>query len=148
MDDEEFFTFINQRDFEVLLGIVRPGDYCPWSGRRYVGMDSEEWVGFYVDEEDLLDDLQEREMLLRAKHPGVLPSGIEITRRIHREYKSDVEELLTLLWDMDPVTGFGPDVRIDTIKTRWSRVEQRRVAWPLRASCGSGMSTSMWTPKP
>jgi hypothetical protein len=127
VDREDFVTFLNQRDLEVLLGIGKPGDKCAWSGRRYVGPDDDEWVGFYMDEDDLLDDLQEREMLLRAEHPGVLPYGLELTRYIHREQHVDFEELWTMLWDADLETGFGPDTRFETLGQRWVRIEQRRI---------------------
>lgn len=127
IDSENFTTFINQRDLEVLLGMGRPGEHCAWSGHRYVGLEDNRWVGFYMDEDDLLDDLQEREMLLRAEHPGVLPYGLELTRRIHREQHVDLEELWTMLWDADPETGLGPDVRFGTLEQRWARIEQRRI---------------------
>lgn len=127
-DKEGFITFVNQRDLEVLLGLGKPGFICPWSGLRYVGPDDSEWYGLCVDTEDLRDDLQEQELFLRAKHE-ILPSGIEITRRIHKEERVDLEELLVLLWDLDPETGISPDVRLETIEKRWSRVEQKRVLW-------------------
>lgn len=128
-DEEDFVTFLNQRDLEVLLGHAKPGNICSWSNSRYVGPEDSEWVGYYADDNDLQDDLLEREMCLRNYHPGVLPYGVEITRKVHREYKSDIEELWTCLWDMYPETGYGPDYRIETIQKRWSRVEQRKVFW-------------------
>jgi hypothetical protein len=126
-DRNDFVTFVNQRDLEVLLGIGKPGEPCLWTGRRYVGPEDDEWVGFCADEEDLLDDLQEREMLLRSKYPGVLPYGLELVRRVHREKGNDIEELWTSLWDADPETGMGPDVRLSTLRHRWVRIEQRRL---------------------
>lgn len=129
LDREDFVTFINQRDLEVLLGLARPKEHCVWSGTLYYGPDDPEWVGFCMDENDLRDDLQEREMLLRAKHPGVLPFGVEIERKYHADYNADREELLTLLWDMDPSTGIGPDYRLETIAKRWTRIELRKITW-------------------
>lgn len=129
IDEKDFITFVNQRDLEVLLGVGRPGERCAWSGSRYAGPDDTEWVGFYADEEGLLDDLQEQELLLRAQHPGVLPYGLELTRRIHKESAVDVEELWTMLWDADPQTGLGPDTRFTTLPRRWVRIEQRRLMW-------------------
>lgn len=129
VDQNEFSTFVNQRDLEVLMGIAKPGERCQWSGRRYVGPGDEEWFGLCADEEDLIDDLMERELLLRSSHPGILPFGLEVTRRIHAEDRVDYEELLTMLWDMNLETGFGPDQRLESINTRWTRIEQRRLPW-------------------
>ena len=129
-DEKGFVSFINQRNLEVSLGLVRPGQWCNWAGQPYVDPDDRDWFGICADEEDLLDDLHERELLLRAHIPGgVLYPPMEITRRIHRDVKSDFEELFMLLWDMDPETGFGPDLRLETIESRWSKVEKERLVW-------------------
>jgi len=135
-DQKDFFTFINQRDLEVLLNLGSPGGYCPWLDSEYVDQSDREWHGFCVDEDDLVDDLYERELLLRAQYDegDFLPEGSEISRRIHNGQGDDYEELNVLLWDMDTSTGFGPDPRFETIENRWRSVErtaraQRGVLW-------------------
>lgn len=127
-DEKNFVTFCNQRDLEVLLGISKPGNFCYWLEEPYVGIGERDWYGLCVDDDDLMDDLYERELRLREQHPGVLPTYIELYRRIHSS-KSDAEELLTLLGDIDFYSGFSPDSRIETVCNRWSRIERNPVRW-------------------
>lgn len=129
LDQKKFTTFLNQRDLEVLIGLVEPGSYCEWLGKNYVEPGGPDWYGFMMDEDDLLDDLHTREMFLRAQSmTGILMAG-DITRRLHLEDGFDVEELQILLWDTDPETGLTPDIRLSTIERRWSRVERTRLRW-------------------
>lgn len=129
LDQKGFITFVNQRDLEVLLGLVQPGAYCHWTGENYLGPDDRDWCGLCVDTEDLLDDLYERELFLRAQTDGSLGHGQEVYRRVHREKGCDEEELLTLLWDADPETGQGPDARLETLDRRWVRIERGKLLW-------------------
>lgn len=130
LDNKGFTSFCNQRDLEVLLELGTPGRYCRWAGQEYVEPGDREWYGLCADTEDLLDDLYEREMLLReAEGTGFLPPRSEIIRLIHAGDKNDAEELLILLWDMDPETGMCPDVRLSTIERRWTRVQREKVVW-------------------
>jgi hypothetical protein len=128
MDDKGFVTFCNQRDLEILLGVAKPGELCYWLGQDYPEIGEKDWYGLCVDEEDLKDDLHERELRLREQCPGILPSHIEITRRIH-DGGADAEELNLLLWDMDMNTGLGPDTRLETVDRRWVRIERTPVKW-------------------
>jgi hypothetical protein len=130
IDEKGFVSFINQRDLEVSIGMAAPGAWCKWLGQPYVDADDDKWIGICADDEDLLDDLLEREMVLRGASPnGVLYSPLDIERRVHLEARNDFEDTYTLLWDMDPDTGYGPDPRFATIERRWARVERRRVLW-------------------
>lgn len=128
-DQKGFITFCNQRDLEVLLGVAEPGDYCPWTEQNYPGPKDREWYGFAADWEDLADDMLEREYALRTQLPGVLPYGLEVTRLVHLDGSNDVEELSTMLYDCDPETGMGPDMRLETIDTRWTRVGRDKILW-------------------
>ena len=143
IDQKGFVTFCNQRDLEVLLGMARPGDYCAWAGQDYVAPDDEDWCGLCCDDEDLLDDLYDRELMWRAQTGGVLtptievvlPSGetqvqyVEIKRGVHLEKSDDHEELFVLLGDFDQETGMYPDTRFETLERRWMRSERKRVRW-------------------
>lgn len=131
LDEQGFVSFINQRDLELLLNLAVPGSWCSWLGKEYPGVNCPEegWFGICSDEVDLEDDLQERELILRHQYGGVLPSNIELERRIHLEDGRDFEELLLLLWDKDPDTGFCPDARLETIRRRWAQVERSKVTW-------------------
>jgi hypothetical protein len=129
MDQKRFTTFCNQRDLELLLGLAKPGDLCPWLDRDYPELDSREFFGLCADEEDLDDDLLEWELLIRNEHPGVLPWGMEFTRRLHLSDGLDAEEVNVMLWDCDPHTGLGPDTNIQTIRHRWSAQGRDRVRW-------------------
>lgn len=132
-DSKGFISFVNQRDLEVLLGLVEPGSYCYWGQRRYPEPGDQDWYGFCADEDDLRDDLMDRELLFRGQmEDGLLESGTEFYRLVHLDRRYDVQELYTLLWDMDPETGMGPDIQLDTIDRRWKRVERSRVPWDLR----------------
>jgi len=130
-DQKGFISFCNQRDLEVLLGLAKGGQYCPWTGEKYsyVNDEADGWIGLFVDDIDLADDLFARELNLRAQHQwGVLPETT-ISRRIHRADKNDVERHDILLWDADPVTGLGPDPSLDNLEYRWKRVEEERIRW-------------------
>ena len=129
-DQKGFVTFCNQRDLEVMLGIGRSGEYCAWADDEYVSPEDERWCGFCCDDDDLMDNLFEREMFLRAQVPGgVLPSNLDIERRVHLEHNNDFEEVYVLLADMDFDTGMFPDPRFSTVDRRWVRSERKRVRW-------------------
>jgi hypothetical protein len=130
IDQKGFVTFCNQRDFEVLLGMGIPGTLCPWLDAPYVHWEDSNWCGFCCDEEDLLDDLYEREMFLRGyMDSGILVPGYDISRRVHLERNNDVEDLFVLIADADPETGMYPDRRFHTVQRRWMRAERHRVLW-------------------
>jgi len=130
VDDKGFITFINQMDLEVLLGLASPGDICRWSRERYSEPGDPDFYGFCVDDHDLLDDLLDRELLLRAESlTWMIPQNTEITRRVHHNAQRDTEDLYYLVWDGDPETGISPDFRMDTIERRWSRIERTKIDW-------------------
>ena len=136
-DQKGFTTFCNQRDMEVLLGQGRPGQWCRWAEETYAAPGDERWVGLCCDEADVQDILYSNEQLLRDRAPyspwlyppgiPVGPIGVEL--RIHAEAGYDVEEYHVLVLDHDPATGFGPDVRLETMHQRWARSERRRIQW-------------------
>lgn len=131
VDAKGFITFCNQRDLEVILKQGTPGQYCRWSGGRYVAPDDREWCGLCCDEEDLRDDLFEYECRVREAYAAYpyLPQGLEYRRLIHLDVDNDAEELHTLLWDMDPDTYAYPDPSLKNVSRRWSRVERNRLVW-------------------
>lgn len=132
VDQKNFITFISQMDFEVLLGSGTPGKRCRWSGKIYSAPGDHDFYGMFVDDDDLMDDLYDRELILRgANITGELQMHTEILRRVHYERGVDFEELFLLLWDADPETGISPDIRFETVEKRWSRVERVRAPWDL-----------------
>jgi hypothetical protein len=130
-DNKGFVTFCNQRDLEVLIGLAAPGSKCHWADTDYADVGEPDWFGFCVDEEDLDDDLLDRELRLREHYPGILPEGLQAIRRIHDGGSSDREELYMMLADVDVYTGYGPDPRLETIHNRWVRVERTKLLWEL-----------------
>jgi hypothetical protein len=130
MDMKGFISFCNQRDLEVLLGIARPGSVCLWADMDYEEVGERGWFGLCVDDEDLEDDLLERELRLRETYPGVLPANLQISRRIHNA-GSDQQELHLLIGDVDPATGIAPDPRLETINKRWVRIERVPLQWEM-----------------
>lgn len=131
VDQKGFISFCNQRDLEVFLSIASPGGYCPWLDQEYVAPGDGEWFGLCVDEEDLADDLYDRELEARAASDGnPLPEGLSFSRLVHDGPGNDYKEHFVLLWDMDPRTGLMPDTRFETVTLRWRSVE--RTATHLR----------------
>lgn len=132
VDEKGFFTFCNQRDLELLLGEAKPDTYCHWLGSNYVPTTSRDWCGFCVDEEDLLDDLYDRELEARAQIPvgAALPDGLGFERNVHNGTGNDYIENMMLLWDKDPESGQQPDVRMGTVQSRWVSIE--RTHWRER----------------
>jgi hypothetical protein len=127
IDGKGYVSFCNQRDLEVLLGAGEPGRLCRWLGTNYPDMDDPAWIGLCVDEDDLLDDLYERELLLRGESPaGVLEKDIELRRFYHVGNREDIDEVLQLIYDGDPLTGHRPDSRFETLGQRWGRLERRK----------------------
>lgn len=136
VDNKGFITFINQRDLEVLIEEAKPGEFCPWLGEEYEKPGGAGWHGFCVDDEDLNDDLFDREISIRSSmQEGLsLPSGLEMTRRVHDGRDNDFEEMLMLMWDADPDAGISPDTRLETVRKRWRTIERtpfsrRRNLW-------------------
>lgn len=125
-DEKSFISFCNQRDLEVLLGVAAPGEYCPWTDGDYIAEGEPGWYGLCVDDDDLLDDLFERELRLREQYQ-ILPDNIELTRRVH-DSGSDCQELYVLLADADE-SGYRPDPRIETLLRRWTRIERTALKW-------------------
>jgi hypothetical protein len=129
-DQKGFVTFCNQRDLEILLGLAAPHTFCFWLGQRYAEPGDKSWVGFYVDAWDLVDDLYERELMLRVEHQAIL-SGTTLVRYIHVEEGVDVEETYMLLRDWDSETGLEPDPRYETVQRRWVRIERIGATWEV-----------------
>lgn len=121
-DSKGFITFLNQRDLEVLLGLGVPGQLCPWWGGKYAEPGSAGWIGFCVDDEDLRDDIFERECFIR-KELGRIPEGLSLARRVHLDEGADVEETWVFLRDNDS--------RCETVLNRWVRAERAKVSWEL-----------------
>ena len=129
-DQKDYTTFINQMDLEVLLGYGRPGIKCPWTGRKYAEPGDDDFFGMCVDDDDLVDDLFDREQLLRAEYPNnILPEGIDMVRKLHLEDFQDIEERLVLIFDGDHSIGLYPDLRLETVAKRWIRVERIRAPY-------------------
>lgn len=132
MDDKSYISFCNQRDLEVILGLAMPGTRCGWADMDYAQAGDPDWFGLCVDDEDLEDDLLERELRLRDQYYQaqtlILPPNLELERRIHNG-STDMQELFLLLGDADPVTGYGPDSRLETVTKRWVRIERMALPW-------------------
>lgn len=127
LDLKGFYTFINQRDLELLLDPDLGGRWCPWLGEDYPDIDSSEWYGPAMDGTDLEDDLLVMEWELRDTHGSPLPS-MNAVRKVYDGY-SNWEREEVLLYDMDLETGESPDTRLATIGQRWVLAEKRKVVW-------------------
>lgn len=140
-DQKGFITFCNQRDLEVLLNVAQPGELCGWLDDEYVGPTDAAWLGLACDDEDLQDDLYERECLLRQQledeymrgenpnYCGVITANDQLARRVHVEKHYDVEDLFVLIADYNYDTGQAPDVSFEGVGRRWMLAERKRVRW-------------------
>ena len=133
VDQLGFVSFINQPDFELLVGGAKPGDLNPWTMDEYpdIGDYRRGWLGLHTTPEDLEDDLHMRELQLR-QHYGwnnLLPSMMQLTRFLHTGARTDERFLDMLLYDADPITGLGPDNSIAALPRRWSQIEREVVPW-------------------
>ncbi len=129
-DQLGFMSFIEQMPLEVLLGVGEPGQRCQWSGKTYPQVeDRDRFFAFNLDTYDMQDDLLDIETAARGRPDVVLPDGSWVERKLHMDWYDDFIEGWTLIWDGDPETGVSPDLRLETVATRWQRVEQRRVQW-------------------
>lgn len=124
-DEKNFVTFCNQRDFEILIDLAKPGDWCQWMNQAYPEPGGEDWFGFCMDSPDLTDDLFERELALIAENPyGLDPNVAYISRRIHLDDQGDFEDH----WVLDP-GGTRSIFGHVTLYNRWIRVSRDRVDW-------------------
>lgn len=135
-DQKAFFSFVNQRDLEILLNLASPETYCDWLDQDYPEPGDPTWIGLGVDDQDLFDDLLDRELEARALQPPdiALPSGLSFDRRVHDGAGNDYIETMMLLHDMNMRTGEIPDTCMDTLENRWVSVErtapiERRRLW-------------------
>lgn len=127
VDQKGFVTFCNQRDLEVLLELASPGAWCQWLGSDYVEPFSDDWLGFCADDDDLVDDLYDRELEARSAYcPNnePLPDGLNFQRRVHNGLHNDFVEEMLLIWDMCQESGLRPDLRFETVINRWRSVER------------------------
>lgn len=89
-DPYGFISFLEQEEFEVIMGWVRPGDK-DWRGRPYPDPEDSGWIGLDVDEYDLQDDLLDRVFDL-CRHTGRINTRRDtITRRIYKS-RGNIEE--------------------------------------------------------
>ncbi len=120
-------TFINQRDLEVLLGDGIPGASCRWLNSVYPQVGEDNWFGFCMDTQDLLDDLMDHELMIRLTNGGKLPPGSEIQRTVHTDKNTDTEEIFVSTWDINSEAGIAISTGISTIHNRWTRSYNKRV---------------------
>lgn len=125
-DNKRTITFVEQMDLEVLMGLARKGDMCPWSGRRYSGPGERDFVGLACDDDDLLDDLMDSENIIRQT-TMVIPEGTSLQRSVYLEFGSEWEESWVMVRDMDPQTGASPDLQFATIERRWKRISRSKI---------------------
>lgn len=126
-DDKGFYSFINQRDLEILIDPDLEGKWCKWMGEEYPKPGGKLWYGPCVDAIDLHDDLFAIEQELRQEYGEPLPA-LSLERRIH-DNGTDWEREELFLHDMDIETGASPDPRLETIGSRWTTAERRSVIW-------------------
>jgi len=124
---DELCSFINQRDLEVLLGLARPDHQIPWApSQRFYAPGAHGFVGLYLDEVELEDDLFLRECVLRCItfrcQPTPIPKGTAITRALYDSQMQEYQEVLHCVGDCNPVSGWGPDPERASVKTRWKTV--------------------------
>lgn len=135
IDNKGFTSFINQRDLELVLGVAKPGDWCKWLGREYPEINSSDFYGFCMDTEDLVDDLYDRELVIRAAQAELMgqyvaiPEGTEVEQYIHYCANNDAVRRCVLRWDEDPKLGLRPDPRLETLMSRWVAYETERLEW-------------------
>jgi len=129
IDTYGFTTFCNQRDLEVLLGFAKPGARCVWNHSEYLEPDDPDWYGMCVDREDLLDDLYDRELMLRQGSVVPLSGKSEVLRHIHYDEGNDKSELLVLVQDNCPYAPGYADTEFSSINRRWASVEKQDHEW-------------------
>ena len=116
-------TFIGQIYLEVALGLATPGSLCPWAGIPYPRPGTPTFYALVCDDDDLEDDLYDRELVLRSDATEILREGTTITRRYQHEPGSIYRETLILVRDRGG-SGEVPANQLDGVGTRWQRVER------------------------
>lgn len=127
VDQKGFITFCNQRDLEVLLDLASPGAWCQWLGSDYAEPFTNEWIGLCADENDLIDDLYDREVEARALYcprNEPLPDSLNFNRRVHNGLHDDFEEEVLFLGDTYYETSAQIDSSFETVINRWRSVER------------------------
>ncbi len=128
VDKQGIVSFVEQMQLEVLLGLVTPGTQCRWSGKTYQPAVHQLFHAFVMDDDDCMDDLLDREHILRAQYPdGVIPDQTGLIRQYQEEPGLMYRDTLELLTDGDVSTGMRPDYRLETISKRWLRQNRERL---------------------
>jgi hypothetical protein len=133
VDDKGFSTFCNQRDFELISGMAKPGDLCPWTGQEYPETNSSHFFGLCMDKVDWEDDttcleFTLRELMQESGYGPTIPYGYQLNRRLHVSPKTDVEEVTMMLDDIDEF-GNTPAVSHLSISERWVNTGRMTVTW-------------------
>lgn len=121
------YSFYNQRDLEVAIGMYSQGDVIPWMPGivRYPGPHNPNFYGACLDNEDIRDLTQQQERMLRQeilKQQGNMriPAGYQLKRRLHMDYTRVVEETIQCLGDNLSANG-TVDMSLDAVERRWRR---------------------------
>lgn len=121
----DIFSFVDQFYLEPLIDSAgcAEGRMCDWAGRRYIAKNDAAFHAFVTDEDDLADDLFDRELMIRAAHRRI-PDGTSVCRYAQLEPGEIVEETWHLIHD-------GPDSpSVEGIEERWKRSERKRYRGP------------------
>lgn len=118
----DIISFVDQYYLEPLIDAIRcaEGRLCDWAGRRYLATDDPAFHAFVTDEDDLIDDLFDRELLIRASHP-IIPSGTSLCRYVQLEPGDVVEETWILTQD-----GADSSKSVEGVESRWRRAERKK----------------------
>ena len=129
-DQKGVYSFINQRDLEILLDPRLVGTWCKWMGEEYPEPGQRLWYGPCTDVIDLQDDLHAIEMELRADMDcfDVPLPPLSVERTTH-DNGSDWHRVELLLQDQNKYTGASPDLDVKTISDRWVTSERSAVSW-------------------
>ncbi len=116
-----FYSFISQRDLEVLIFPQLVNQTLPWSDLGYVSPSSSLWEGFRCKARDFCDDLWLRENALRVTRFGDRPieTGTCVTRYLIHAPNSAFREVLSCKGDVDKYSGYGPCMSAEDIVDRW-----------------------------
>lgn len=146
VDQYGFISYIEQRDFEFILGIGKAREYVPWSPRnKYVDYDDPDFCGLQMDDDDIDEVIFMHEETLRAQSPNGALNGfvrwydgpqvadlyLQLTTGDNDNFMYHFSFLTDSMKETTDIISqtkqYTPNWRVGNIRSRWAKVESLRI---------------------
>lgn len=146
VDQFGFISYVEQRDFEMLLGIGKPGDKIPWNPRyKYVEYSDPEFCGLQLDDDDIDEIIYMYEEGLRQQSSNGLLNGfvqwndgpqvadlfLQLMTSENANYMYHfsflTDSMREIIEPNSQIKQYVPNWRVGNVRSRWAKVEALRI---------------------